>query len=525
MKLFSRIVFLALIAALPATGSAIDRYEGTFAIGGIWLDEEGNRATTVETYNLFDGFSISQIRFAGDFDRKHYLSFNLREINLDSRKGELVYRIPGRLRVDTDYTQWRQIFDSDASVTSSRKDWRAGLNWTTGGGGVIRANYKHTRKSGGRLGYPLGTEQQSVLGTGYSYLLQTGMIEADLKRDVGGGSAGIALAYNFAHFDDRDASVQDRLGQMFTARLYGAAYLWPDRLTHLLRGAWGTQELSETGLSFDLASFQYTGVLRPHRSLQFKYNFYASRIDDKGTRLETDNIRNNFVLTYYHNYGQFYGGYGYETNDDDLTLTSYQTYLFGVSYRYEKKLRAQLEIGDRHKDDQGKTTLLEDIQTNRLLASLRYRILDDLYLGGKLTYRRRNFQAINVESEGELYNAYGGYEYPGWGSLVADYSYSIDNYKDIGSRFDVNTHIATARLQIDRIDNLVLVGGATYLDIGQDLNIEKSILFFEGKLTFGKDFFVEAKYNVYNYDDYLVMNRYYTANAVWINVGQNFKRE
>ena len=64
-----------------------------------------------------------------------------------------------------------------------------------------------------------------------------------------------------------------------------------------------------------------------------------------------------------------YGGYGYETNDDDRTLTSYQTYLFGLSLNYAKKLRAQFEIGDRDKEDKGKTTLLEDIQTNRLLAS------------------------------------------------------------------------------------------------------------------------------------------------------------
>jgi hypothetical protein len=351
------------------------------------------------------------------------------------------------------------------------------------------------------------------------------MIEADLKRDVGGGSAGFALAYNFANFDDKDAAVQDRLGRMFSARLYGAAYFWPDKLTHLLRGAWGTQELSETGLNFELASLQYTGVLRPHRSFQFKYNFHASRIDDQGTALETDNFRNNFILTYYHDYGQFYGGYGYETNDNNFTLTSYQTYLFGVSFNYAKKVRAQLEIGDRNKNDQGKTTLLEDIQSNKLLASLRYKILDELYLGGKITYRRRDFATINVESEGELYNAYGGYEYPGWGSFVADYSYSVDNYKDIVGRFDVNSHITTARLQIDRIKDLVLVGGATYLDIGQDLNIEKSILFFEGKLMFGEGYFVEAKYNIYNYDDYLVLNRYYTANVVWFTIGQNFKKE
>ncbi len=83
----------------------------------------------------------------------------------------------------------------------------------------------------------------------------------------------------------------------------------------------------------------------------------------------------------------------------------------------------------------------------------------------------------------------------------------------------------TARLQFDRVDDLVLVGGVTYLDIGEDLKIEKSIWFFEGKYTVLDDWFFEAKYNVYNYDDYMILSRYYTAHAVWFNVGYNFKKE
>ena len=34
-----------------------------------------------------------------------------------------------------------------------------------------------------------------------------------------------------------------------------------------------------------------------------------------------------------------------------------------------------------------------------------------------------------------------------------------------------------------------------------------------------RDYFVQVKYNVYNYDDYLLLDRYYTANVVWLNVG------
>ncbi len=76
----------------------------------------------------------------------------------------------------------------------------------------------------------------------------------------------------------------------------------------------------------------------------------------------------------------------------------------------------------------------------------------------------------------------------------------------------------TGKVDFERITNLRLSSGVTYLDIGEDLNIEKSILFFEGMYTVLDDLHVEVKYNVYNYDDYMILNRYYTANVVWFNV-------
>jgi len=520
MKILPGIVLVVvLLGGLLATTAAAQKYEGTIAVGGIVLKETGDPSTTVEAYNIFDGFSVSQLRLTGNLNPHHTFALNLREVNLDSRKGEFVYRMPGRLRFNTNYDQWRQLFDSNASITSSRKDWRAGLNWVVGGGATVRANYKHTKKTGARLSFPSGT--QSVLGNQYDFVLQTGMVEAEMKK----GSVGFALAYNFADFDDRTPSVQDRFGQVVSARIYGSAYFWPDKLTHFIRASLGRQETSDAGINLNMKTFQYTGVVRPHRQFQFKYNFHASQFDDDGTGIETDNYRNNFLLNYYHNYGQVYGGYGYEANDNDLNLTNYNTFIVGASGNYQKKVRAKIEYGSRAKEDVGQTTLLKDIESNRFLASLRYQITKDLNLGGKITQRVRKFTTIGVESEGQLVNVFGTYEYPMWASVTADYSYMVDDFDDLVGTFKTTTHMTTARLQIDRVENLRLVGGITYLDIGEDLNIEKSIMWVEGKYTLENQLFFEAKYNVYNYDDYVILSRYYTANAVWLNIGYNFKKE
>ena len=80
----------------------------------------------------------------------------------------------------------------------------------------------------------------------------------------------------------------------------------------------------------------------------------------------------------------------------------------------------------------------------------------------------------------------------------------------------------TSRFVFNRVTGLDLIFGLSYIDIGKDLDIEKSILFFEGDYVFPQGFRVELKYNVYNYDDYLIRDRYYTGNVVWLNLGYDF---
>ena len=88
----------------------------------------------------------------------------------------------------------------------------------------------------------------------------------------------------------------------------------------------------------------------------------------------------------------------------------------------------------------------------------------------------------------------------------------------LAGKFDSDSHIVTGRIEFNRIKNLRLAGGATYLDIGRDLDIEKSMLFAEGSFKVLNDYHLEVRYNVYNYDDYILLDRYYTANVVRINL-------
>ena len=75
------------------------------------------------------------------------------------------------------------------------------------------------------------------------------------------------------------------------------------------------------------------------------------------------------------------------------------------------------------------------------------------------------------------------------------------------------------RVDLTGVANLRLGGGLTYLDLGKDLDVEKSILTFDGQYDLSRDYFVSVRYNVYNYDDFVLLDRYFTSNVVWLNVG------
>jgi hypothetical protein len=513
----SRILIVAamVVVALGAQANG-STFDGTIKLGGIGIDEDyGDLSSLQETYNIYDGFNVSQIRLNANINPRNYFTLNLREINLKSRKGDFLYRMPGVLKISSRYVRDRWVFDPDRVVNTDRKHWRIGVGYTPRKSWTLSANYNINKRNGDRLSYPTGT--QSWLGNGYDYTIQTGGIEARYIR----GRRGAAVRYDLTDFTNRLDGDTDRRGYVVSARVHSPCGFY-DKWTHFLRGAYGRHELSTTGLDYTLMNFQYTGVVAPINWFTFKYNLYLNRIDDESTQMKTDNVQNNFDGEFYYRYGRLFAGYGYEINDDDRSLTNYNTYRVGGTFDYEGRVFGKVRYANRSKTDTEKRTLLQDIDSELIRADLKLKVIKDLTVGGKYIDGEREFTDIGVKSEGEKANAYLVYEYPNWAGVQGDYTYGVDRYVDRVGKFDTDSHVVTAKLTIDRIRNLYLAGGVTYLQIGKDLDIEKSILSFEGEYTIADDYHIEVQYNVYNYDDFLVLERYYTANVVWVNVAYDF---
>lgn len=498
---------LVLTASSPRAGTL----DGSVKVGGVILSEEGDLSAVQETYNVHDGFAISQIRLNGKLNPRNYFSLNLEDINLDSRKGSVDFRAPGTFKITGDFAQNRQVFDPERLVNSERRDWKVGAQFTPNKWLGLSGYFNYLTRDGDRLSYPSGTA--SVLGTQYDNSLKAGQATAEIHKN----RRGLAVSYSVSDYNDELNDLAGRTGRVVSARMYTPSPFY-DKWTHLLRGAYGERKLSNNDLDYTLATFQYTGVVQPTQVFQFKYNFDANRIDNESTRLKTDRFQNNLDATYFYKYGRLGAGYGYELNDDDRTLTSYRSWRAGTAFHYEKYVNAKFDYASRIKKDQEELTLLKRVEASQISAKLEVQPRDRVVLGGGYSKRERELSDIGVEADGDIWSAFGRYDYKGWGSVSADYSFSADEYRDLAGNFDTDSHIVTGRIEFNRIKDLRLAGGATYLDIGRDLDIEKSMVFLEGAYKVLNDYHLEIRYNVYNYDDYILLNRYYTANVVRINL-------
>ncbi|HMB68817.1 MAG TPA: hypothetical protein VKU85_05875, partial [bacterium] len=318
-KTFSTVPIALMVLMVSSAGAG---WDGTLKLGGIVLDEEGDKSTVQETYDIHDGFSLSQIRLSGTPTADTYVLLNLNEVNLDSRRGDFLFRQPGLLRLKSSFDQHRRVFDSERSVSSDRKDFKLGADVTPLRWLRVSGDFNVMDRDGDRLplsastGAVLGTETAGWLGTGFDYSMRSGGVSATVLED----GRGFALDYRGTDFTDDLNPDADRTGNVVAARLW-APGLGHRNLTHVVRAAYGVCETAET-IDYTYRSFRYTGVARIVSELQLKYGFDGQRIDHETTGLKTDRFQHDVDATFYHEEGNVTAGYGYETNDDDLRLTS-----------------------------------------------------------------------------------------------------------------------------------------------------------------------------------------------------------
>jgi hypothetical protein len=505
-------LFALPIVALAWSGARATSLDGSVTLGGTIVNQTGDRSVVQEMGDVHDGFTVSALKLSGLLDHGNSLFLDLRDVNLDSRQGELVYRVPGLLRLSGSLAQHERIFSADGAVHSLRRDWRAGAELTPSPWLRLSGAFDYLTHDGDRLAWPAGTLE--ALGTRYDDALRSGAITADVHR----GRRGVAVTVQASSYTDDAMAEAERTGRVVSARLYSPCAFY-DRLTHFVNASYGVRRLEDDELEWRFYSFGYTGVAEPVQALRLRYQFQAERVDDESRDLRTERFVNAADATWYHRLGQFDGGFAYETNDDERALTSYQSWHAGVIVRPDPRVDARVEYAGRVRQDLGDLTLLKDAELSRLRTRLELRPVKPLVVGATFARRERELTGLGVDLKGDVVTAYGRWDAAPWGALSANYEQSADDCHDRSGGFRLLGRIVTARAETDRIRHLHLGAGLSWLDYKHDFDVEKSIVTAEGKWQITPHYHLAAAYNAFNFDDAVLLDRYFTANVLRLGFG------
>lgn len=511
------ILALGLVSAgamLPTQPALAGTVGGTLEVGTVNVEKTwGDPSTMPEAWDIYDGFTVSRLNLEGTAGHRSAFGLDLRDVTRNNANGMFNYRLADLGGLTVRHARTRQLYDADGQVSAERRDWRAGLRLTPTPAFRLTADYGRQSRAGDRWALPAGT--MSALGSAYDYVLQTHLVEGEVRKDgrmFAAGWEGSRLT------DDTDADM-DRRGDVFSARASVPCLLLPGRVNHFVRASYGKQELAATGLEVTMAAFQYLGTVRATDAVELRYRLGLDRTESDATGLQTDRTRNDLDATWRHAKGSLFAGYGFATTDDDVTLTDTNTWRVGGTLRDGDRWQLRASYATSDKDDQESLTLLKDIESSRLKANLQVKLLDQLTVGGGYQQRDRDYPALDVTATGKRTHGFARAALAGWGTASVEYAYSDDEYVDLAGAFRADNSSVTARVDLTGVEHLRLGGGLTYLDLGKDLDVEKSILTFDGAYDLTKDYFVSVRYNVYNYDDFVLLDRYFTTNVVWLNVG------
>lgn len=514
----------ALLSGAEAQADSTSVWEGHLRLGGVIKDETGDVSLMQETFNIYEGFSVSSIYLKGRFDDRSHLRLDVSDINRDNRRGYLEYRRTGVARLYSRYDESRFIFDPDGAREASRRDWWTTLSLTPSKRVRVSGDYNLQTRRGERIGFPAGTE--SALGDAYDSNLNRWRIEAQGTTDRG---AGATVAYDGVSLSDELDARSERDGYVVSANLH-LPRLVVRQLTHVVRGSLGRNEVKDSGLGYDLKTIQYTGLFDPVSALRLSYRFHGARVEDEATVNRTDRYIHDVDAVYRAGrVAVITAGYGWEAWDDDRSVTTYDNIRAALTLRDPKdRVSGRIAWSTRNKEDDEDLTLLRDTEYARVEARIDAKPMAALSVGARAADRTRKMPDVDAEASGRAASVYGRYafersgERPLSATLGVDYRYADDDYDNRVAAWRVRSHVVTGRIDADLRGHVTAGAAVTYMSLEEDLDIEKSVLSFNLGYRFDAGFDVDVKYNTYNFDDYLVPGRFYTANVVWITAGYAF---
>ncbi len=485
---------------------------GDFKIGYIYLDEVGNRSINQSSFNYYDGLNVSLEKFRYRLKNGIQFRADLKNISLNNRNLSFNLLKSGLFGADFKTSQFRRIYDFEGDKSTRRNLTASGLWFYPQRYVKLYASGTYNNISGNTIdmfsassvSLPIELDykqQKYTVGSQFNY--QGRMFQAEYST----------ISYKDKNDESKD---QTRRNVRLIAALAVPRFEWLQ-----LSGGFQQFKTEYCDTKFGLKSTTVQGggsASLPH-NFSVKYNIFFNRAGSDSDFVETDNVSQTVYLSYSKpKLFSVTAGYQNDIRDDFEDSFKANSYYFSGLLYPNSKSELRSEVGIRAEDvDQG-SRLIGNEDRNKYKISGKYKIHGNNSIGIKYEARERKNEQISSQADFSRIAVETYINSAKYAQLMIGYSYTVGDYKNSEQEFKFADH--QVNLDINSAEYKKFTGGfgLTYYRSQRDLDIESVGLRFKGGYKLMRDYRIEAFYNVYNFDDLLAFNQYYTENMVEFNI-------
>lgn len=511
------LIVAAALLLLFAGAAMADSATGTVKAGYTFVDNQGNQALNQETYNYYEGFGLSFNNWVYSFKSGATLAADLNNITLNNRVLMAALNRPGQYTLSITNSQYRRIYDSSGSAFTRRA--------STG----IEARYQFGRYLKFGAGYSVmtkhGQDFEVLSPISDTLLNSTDYTQSSyhVGTEIGNRRGTFRADYRHFIFDDHTAANLDRnadnLNLVATTSVPHLNWLF-------LTSGYAYRIDHVDNDSTELTTNQPWGSVKAYLKHGFvlDYRFIYGMSKHTGPLQSTDNILH--VATVGKNWPRYGGvrvGWEYRIADDFINKTTSNGFLGNGWLRPTDRLFFTCFFATRKKSVDEGTILTGDEDATRYTLSGNYSDTSWGNFSIKWEDRLRKNPDISSKVDFSGITPQLTFKKSKWGSLTITYSFYHGKYDDMSDTlgYAFQDQVLSGTLRTREVKGLVGEFGGVYYRSIRDQDLEKSNLNFGLMYTFAKTYHVEARYNVFNYDNFLLNRSYYTGNIVEVNLSKD----
>ena len=502
-----------LVAGLFSIAAMAGNGTGDVKLGYCFIDQAGNQSVDYKMFNAYEGMGLSLEKFRYYLQNGLRLNANLRNVTLNNRNMTLGFGKPGLFGVEAFNNQFRRIYDFEGG-SFTRRNRTEGSLWfypqryvqVFGGGSLVNLSGK--------------------LADLYNRNLFGSQTEMDYRQEtfnvgIRGNYQGRMLRAEYKALNYKDHKSSDRDQKRSLVRLDGMARV-PRFDRVMLTGGFRHFETKYTVNDSKISANTVWGGARAMivPVVFAGYNFVFDRAGAKTDPVATDNFAQAVFATYENpRKGGVTAEYQFDVRDDFENILKANSFYFTGWCRAVKGFEFRASYGTRAEDVDEGARLLGNEDRNRFQATARY-TKENL---GSLTLKYEGKQRKNDQIESKAdYNQFGVdmslLHCQKYFVLTVGYSFSDGKYENPEKGFHFKDNIVYGNIETREYYNLTAGFGGQYYRSKRDANVESFSLDFSGGYRILKTYRLEAAYNVYNFDDFLVSDQYSTTNIVEVNL-------